>query len=134
AGHDEVHAFARIGPVADDIAEAIHLVHALFLDIVEDGLKGLEIAMDVADNRLHARGLRVVATSWCRTDVPIGPKAGQACLLIGHCEVYSRKGKGVKGQVYSLPSGRSGAVILAKTRTKRPGGFDLASGKIAQWI
>ena len=55
--HDDIDAFAGVWPVADDVAEAIDLFCLLLFDVLEDRLQGLEVAMDVADNGLHALAL-----------------------------------------------------------------------------
>jgi hypothetical protein len=47
--HHHVDAFARIGTVADEVAEAINLGDPLTSNIGKHGLESLEVAMDVAD-------------------------------------------------------------------------------------
>ena len=47
--HHQVDALARIGPVADDVAQAIDLGDALLPDIRQHGLERFEVAVDVAD-------------------------------------------------------------------------------------
>src|SRR5262249_34387382 len=51
--HHQVHAFARIGPIADNVAQAIDFLDVLPGDIGQNGLECFEIAMDIADQRLH---------------------------------------------------------------------------------
>jgi hypothetical protein len=52
--HNQVKALARVGAVSHDIAQAIDLGDVVFLNIFEDGLEPLEIAVNIADDRLHA--------------------------------------------------------------------------------
>ncbi len=52
AFHGQIDAFARIGPVADDVAEAINLGDILRCNVLEHRLEGLEVAVDVADEWL----------------------------------------------------------------------------------
>src|SRR5262249_44670725 len=52
--HDQVHALARVGAVADDVPQAVDLSDIVLVDVLEDGLQGLEVAVDVADDGLHA--------------------------------------------------------------------------------
>ena len=52
----ELDALAGIWPVAHHVAQTDHVVHSLPVDIGEDGLEGLEVAVDVADDGpLHVR-------------------------------------------------------------------------------
>ena len=54
-GDHLVQALARIGPVADNIAQAIDLADALGADVVEHDPERFQIGMDVADQgTLHA--------------------------------------------------------------------------------
>jgi hypothetical protein len=62
---DELHALAGIGTVADDVTEAEHLVDALPIDVAENGLECLEVAVDVTDDgAFHADRFR-----WFRAPV-----------------------------------------------------------------
>jgi len=54
AGADEVDALARIRTIADDVAETDDLLDAALGEIVEDGLEGFEIGVNVADDGEHA--------------------------------------------------------------------------------
>jgi hypothetical protein len=55
---------ARIRPVADDVAEAGDRIDLLLVDVGKDRLEGLEVAVDVADNRpLHANSTPAVPPS-----------------------------------------------------------------------
>ena len=58
AVHDPVDALARVGAVADDVAQAIDLFDALRLNVREDGIECFQISVNVADDgsqlRLHA--------------------------------------------------------------------------------
>src|SRR5271154_6149137 len=56
--HHQVDAFARIGTVADDIAQAISFLDVVLGNVGQDGLEGFEVAVDVADKRLHAADLQ----------------------------------------------------------------------------
>jgi hypothetical protein len=49
--HRQVDAFARVRPVADNVAQAVDLRNPLLLDIGQDGLEAFEVAMNVADDR-----------------------------------------------------------------------------------
>src|SRR5439155_18081883 len=52
---DLVEALARIGAVADNIAEAVHFANALRADVVENDAERFQIGMDVANQgTLHA--------------------------------------------------------------------------------
>ena len=53
AFHDQIDALARIGPVADDVAQAIDFGDVLRFDVLEHRLQGLEIAVDIADDGFH---------------------------------------------------------------------------------
>ena len=55
AFHDQIDAFAGVGAVADDIAEAIDFADVVLLDVFEDSLEGFQVAMNIADDGLHAR-------------------------------------------------------------------------------
>ena len=54
AVHHQVDALARVRAVADDVAEAVDLADALGFDVRQHGLEGFQVAVDVADDRLHA--------------------------------------------------------------------------------
>jgi hypothetical protein len=47
--HDQIDALARIGTVADQVAEAVDLGDSLAADIGKHGLKGLDVAVEIAD-------------------------------------------------------------------------------------
>ena len=51
--HYLVDAFARIGTVTHYIAEAVNFLDIMLGNVLEDGLEGFEVTVDVADNRLH---------------------------------------------------------------------------------
>ncbi len=52
--NDEIKAFTRVGPVANDVTEAVNFIHRDLLDISQHRLKCLQIAVDVAYERsLH---------------------------------------------------------------------------------
>ncbi len=51
--HDQVDAFARIGTVADDVAQTINLGNIVFVDIVQNGGEAFQIAVDIADEGFH---------------------------------------------------------------------------------
>ena len=53
--HDQIDAFARVRAIADNVAEAINLADVVRLDVGQDRLQRFQVAMDIADNRLHAR-------------------------------------------------------------------------------
>src|SRR5205823_3854396 len=55
--HDQVDALARVGAVADDVAEAVDLGDVVLRDVGQDGLECFEVAVDVADERFHAEDL-----------------------------------------------------------------------------
>ena len=56
--HYQVQAFAGVGAVPDDIAEAHNFINILRCDISENGLERLQIAVDIADQCLpHAINL-----------------------------------------------------------------------------
>ena len=56
----QLDAGVRVGAVADEVAEAPHLLAVGCLDRVEDGLERLPVAVDVGDDRdshaLQSRG------------------------------------------------------------------------------
>ncbi len=52
--HHQIDALARVRPVADDIAQTVDFADGLFLDVLEDRLQGLQVTVNVADDRLHA--------------------------------------------------------------------------------
>src|SRR5262249_24103714 len=58
--HDEIDALPGIGAIAHNVSQAVDLLDALLFDVFQDGLQGLQIAMDIADYRLHA----VVLLAW----------------------------------------------------------------------
>ena len=47
--HHHVDALAGIGAVAHEVAKAVNLGDSLAADIGKDGLKGLEVAVEIAD-------------------------------------------------------------------------------------
>src|SRR5262249_37532072 len=52
---DQVDALARVGTVADNVAQAVDLSDFVLIDIVHDGLEAFQVAMDIADERFHRR-------------------------------------------------------------------------------
>ena len=62
---DQVEALEGIGPVADNIAKADDSADVELFNAFEDGLEGLEVAVDVGNDRKHAlpAGLEVQNTS-----------------------------------------------------------------------
>jgi hypothetical protein len=56
--HDQVHALPGVRAVADDVPQAVGLLDVLRLDVLKDRLQRLEVAVDIAYERLHARNLR----------------------------------------------------------------------------
>ena len=73
----QVEALARVGAVADDVAQAKHFVDALIGDVRQHGLQGFEVAVDVADDRaLHRRVVSVGMLSWRRRDSRQASHAG----------------------------------------------------------
>ncbi len=53
--HHLIDAFARIGTIAHDIAEAVDAVALLTLDVGQDGLQRVDVAVDIANYRsFHA--------------------------------------------------------------------------------
>ena len=52
-----IDALARVRAVADNVAQTIDLGNAGFSDVVENRLECFEIAVDIADDRLHAWAL-----------------------------------------------------------------------------
>ena len=50
---DQVHALHRVGAVPDDVTEADDVLHPAPLDLGEDGRKGLQVRVDVADDGKH---------------------------------------------------------------------------------
>src|SRR4030095_4712771 len=55
AVHHQVDALARGRDVPDHVPEAIHpIIDLLSLDVVQHGLEGFQVAVDIADNGLHA--------------------------------------------------------------------------------
>ncbi len=51
--HDHIDALARVGAIADHVAQAIGVRHRLGFDVAQHRLKCFQITMDIADNRLH---------------------------------------------------------------------------------
>src|SRR4051794_15098467 len=51
----ELDAFLRLGAVADEVAQAPDLLHALALGVLEDGLEGRKVPVDIRDERDPAR-------------------------------------------------------------------------------
>src|SRR5262249_28781724 len=55
--HHPVDTLTGVGPVTDDIAQAIDLGDLLRLDVVEDDLQGFEVPVDVTDqSTTHGKG------------------------------------------------------------------------------
>src|SRR5262249_47616112 len=61
AAHDEIDTLAGVWAVADHVAKAIDIIDLLLLDVLEDGLKRLKVAVNVADDCLHALTLPAAA-------------------------------------------------------------------------
>ena len=55
--HDQIDAFAGIGTVADDITQAVDFLDLVLFDVLEDGLQCLKVAMNIANDSLHAVAL-----------------------------------------------------------------------------
>src|SRR5580698_473929 len=53
--HHQIDTFARIWPVTYDVPQAIHVANTQALDICQDGLKSLQVSVNVANYRLHAK-------------------------------------------------------------------------------
>src|SRR5207237_64974 len=51
--HHQVDALARVRAVADDVPEAEDLRDVVLVDVLQDRLEGLVVAVDVADDGLH---------------------------------------------------------------------------------
>ena len=47
--HDPVQALARIGTVADDVAQAVDLRHALLANVLQDHLQGFDVRVNITD-------------------------------------------------------------------------------------
>src|SRR6185503_3536151 len=73
AGAEEIDAYVRLRVVADDIAEADEVIHALGVDRREHGGQRLLVGVDVREDRdPHARSLRATRrpfrwTNWARS-------------------------------------------------------------------
>src|SRR6185312_8816845 len=52
--HDQVDAFAGVRSVANHVAEAVNLGDPLRFDVGQHRLEGLQVAVNIADDRLHA--------------------------------------------------------------------------------
>jgi hypothetical protein len=52
----ERHAFVRLSAVSDEVAEAPDRIHALLLDVRQDGLEGGQVAVYVGQDRDAQRG------------------------------------------------------------------------------
>ena len=70
--HDQINALARVGSVTDHISQTIDLVDLLFLDIFQHRLKGFKVAVNIADNGLHATALPGLAKP-NKTGSPLSP-------------------------------------------------------------
>ena len=73
--------FARVRPVPDDVAETVDLLNPLPLDVGQDGLKGIEISMNVAKNRSQGRTpykLRDPSLRGPQPDINSGPNEYEA--------------------------------------------------------
>ena len=80
AGHDPIDAFARIGTVTDDVAEAVDLGDVELRDVCEDGLESFQVTVNVADDGLHAWPPGPPARSGTRGDGgfrPPSPRLGK---------------------------------------------------------
>ena len=51
--HHQIHAFDRVRTIADDIAQADHVLHAAPLDLGQHGGEGFQVPVNVADNCKH---------------------------------------------------------------------------------
>ena len=90
AVHDQVDALARVRAVADDVAQAVDLLDRLLrLDVVQDGLEGFQVAVDVADDGLHAWTLPDWAGSNRTATAARGGRIGGVGL--GHFTLRRRK-------------------------------------------
>src|SRR5262249_35650004 len=76
AFHDQIDTFARIRAVADHVTEAVNLADILFFNVFEDCLKRLKVAVNVADNRLHAWLPRFGLQRRARRSAPRTPAIG----------------------------------------------------------
>ena len=56
--HHLVDAFAGVGPIADDIAQAIDLGNPLRTNVCEDSLKSFQVGVDITDDRAQRRFLK----------------------------------------------------------------------------
>src|SRR4029079_11865091 len=66
---DQIEAFHRIGPVADDVAQAKDVLHAAAVNLRQNGGEGFEVAVNITDDREHRlanikRTASKVATSY----------------------------------------------------------------------
>src|SRR5262249_41958325 len=52
--HDQVDALARVGAVADHVAQTVNVLYALIFNVLQDCLQRLQVTVDVADNGFHA--------------------------------------------------------------------------------
>src|SRR5262249_5228906 len=59
--HHQVDALQGVGAVADHVPKAVDVANVVPVDVSQDRLEGLEVAMNVTDYRLHAWLSRVVA-------------------------------------------------------------------------
>ena len=80
---DEVEALQGIWPVADNIAKADDSADVEILDAFEDGLEGLEVAVDVRNDRKHVlpKGLAVQNTTTGRRSKSRAVTIGLSMLL-----------------------------------------------------
>src|SRR5262249_18458810 len=90
--HHQVDTFARVGSVADDVAEAIDLGDVVFVNVPQDGLEGFQVTVYIADDGLHAWLSRGCG------DAPGLAPAHSPCLVKRHLSISRRPG--------SLPSTR----------------------------
>jgi hypothetical protein len=75
--HDLVDALARVGAVADDVAQAINLRDALGLDVRKDSGQRFEIAVDIADQRFH-----FFVSPRLGGSIPTGSRRSPTCSII----------------------------------------------------
>src|SRR5262249_59564513 len=76
AVHRQVQALARVGAVADHVAEAVDGFHVVLDDVVEHRLQRFEVAVDVAEDGLHRK--RVLAGAGAQGSLAKYTTAGAA--------------------------------------------------------
>jgi hypothetical protein len=66
--HDQIHAFAWIGAVANHVSQTIDFCYIACGYVVENSLQGFKVAMNIAYYRLH---LRASPGDWPRSALPV---------------------------------------------------------------